>query len=201
MRKNKTNTIIQFCSINFHIIIVINFFYLISNLYTFYINYLQLPEYVWSEEYQKELFSRHFEAFDRLRREGFFIGEFIWNFADFRTAQSEYKKWTNLLLQYLFFLLNSLMLVLSWKLVRIVIKFRHFFSLFSFYLCKYVQILWSKRNIPVLTISKLILSHHVRIYRYYPRICLFRHKNHCFPKNFRFMIFFIYLLIFNCFLL
>ncbi|XP_077273342.1 beta-glucuronidase isoform X5 [Temnothorax americanus] len=48
----------------------------------------ELPEYVWSEEYQKELFSRHFEAFDRLRREGFFIGEFIWNFADFRTAQT-----------------------------------------------------------------------------------------------------------------
>ncbi|CAL1689343.1 unnamed protein product [Lasius platythorax] len=48
----------------------------------------ELPEYVWSEEYQKELFSKHFEAFDRLRHEGFFIGEFIWNFADFRTAQT-----------------------------------------------------------------------------------------------------------------
>ncbi|TGZ41800.1 Beta-glucuronidase [Temnothorax longispinosus] len=48
----------------------------------------ELPEYVWSEEYQKELFSRHFKAFDQLRREGFFIGEFIWNFADFRTAQT-----------------------------------------------------------------------------------------------------------------
>ncbi|KAH0956056.1 hypothetical protein HN011_010898 [Eciton burchellii] len=48
----------------------------------------ELPEYVWSEEYQKELFSKHFEAFDRLRQEGFFIGEFIWNFADFRTAQT-----------------------------------------------------------------------------------------------------------------
>ncbi|KAL6258720.1 hypothetical protein P5V15_010670 [Pogonomyrmex californicus] len=48
----------------------------------------ELPEYIWSEEYQKELFSKHFIAFDRLRREGFFIGEFIWNFADFRTAQT-----------------------------------------------------------------------------------------------------------------
>ncbi|XP_050457603.1 beta-glucuronidase isoform X1 [Cataglyphis hispanica] len=48
----------------------------------------ELPEYVWSEEYQKELLSKHFEAFDRLRHEGFFIGEFIWNFADFRTAQT-----------------------------------------------------------------------------------------------------------------
>ncbi|XP_053970515.1 beta-glucuronidase-like [Hylaeus volcanicus] len=48
----------------------------------------ELPEYVWSEEYQTEVFSKHFEAFDRLRNEGFFIGEFIWNFADFRTAQT-----------------------------------------------------------------------------------------------------------------
>ncbi|XP_029160975.1 beta-glucuronidase isoform X2 [Nylanderia fulva] len=48
----------------------------------------ELPEYVWSEEYQKELLSKHFEAFDRLRHQGYFIGEFIWNFADFRTAQT-----------------------------------------------------------------------------------------------------------------
>ncbi|XP_029668445.1 beta-glucuronidase isoform X1 [Formica exsecta] len=48
----------------------------------------ELPEYVWSEEYQKQLLSKHFEAFDRLRHEGFFVGEFIWNFADFRTAQT-----------------------------------------------------------------------------------------------------------------
>lgn len=48
----------------------------------------ELPEYVWSEEYQKELLSKHFSAFDQLRNEGFFIGEFIWNFADFRTAQT-----------------------------------------------------------------------------------------------------------------
>jgi hypothetical protein len=48
----------------------------------------QLPEFVWSEEYQVETMSRHFEAFDKLRAQGFFIGEFIWNFADFRTAQS-----------------------------------------------------------------------------------------------------------------
>ncbi|XP_046618699.1 beta-glucuronidase isoform X2 [Neodiprion virginianus] len=48
----------------------------------------ELPAYVWSEDYQTELMSRHFKAFDRLRKKGFFIGEFIWNFADFRTAQS-----------------------------------------------------------------------------------------------------------------
>ncbi|XP_017885419.1 beta-glucuronidase isoform X2 [Ceratina calcarata] len=48
----------------------------------------ELPEYVWSEEYQKEILSQHFKAFDQLRNKGFFIGEFIWNFADFRTAQT-----------------------------------------------------------------------------------------------------------------
>ncbi|XP_033215452.1 beta-glucuronidase isoform X1 [Belonocnema kinseyi] len=48
----------------------------------------ELPNYVWSEEYQAEVLSKHFEAFDRLRMRGYFIGEFIWNFADFRTAQT-----------------------------------------------------------------------------------------------------------------
>jgi hypothetical protein len=32
--------------------------------------------------------SKHFKAFDQLKAQGFFIGEFIWNFADFKTAQS-----------------------------------------------------------------------------------------------------------------
>ncbi|XP_033162075.1 beta-glucuronidase [Drosophila mauritiana] len=47
-----------------------------------------LPAFIWSEEYQVELFSRHFKAFDELRGRGWFIGEFVWNFADFRTAQT-----------------------------------------------------------------------------------------------------------------
>lgn len=47
----------------------------------------QLPSFVWSEEYQRDLFSRHFKAFDILRQYGWFIGEFIWNFADFKTNQ------------------------------------------------------------------------------------------------------------------
>jgi beta-glucuronidase len=50
----------------------------------------QSPEYTWSEEYQEKLLSKHFEAFDMLRNESFFIGEMIWNFADFNTAQSKY---------------------------------------------------------------------------------------------------------------
>lgn len=48
-----------------------------------------LPAFVWTEEFQTQLFSQHFEAFDRLRNEGFFIGEFVWNFADFKTVQSK----------------------------------------------------------------------------------------------------------------
>lgn len=47
---------------------------------------------MWSEEYQRDLFSRHFKAFDQLRRYGWFIGEFIWNFADFKTNQGKYRK-------------------------------------------------------------------------------------------------------------
>ncbi|KAJ8681401.1 hypothetical protein QAD02_017188 [Eretmocerus hayati] len=48
----------------------------------------ELPEYIWSEEYQVQIMSKHFKAFDELSARGFFIGEFIWNFADFRTAQT-----------------------------------------------------------------------------------------------------------------
>lgn len=48
-----------------------------------------LPAYVWSEEFQEQLFAKHFAAFDQLREKGFFIGEFVWNFADFKTAQSK----------------------------------------------------------------------------------------------------------------
>lgn len=48
-----------------------------------------LPAFIWTEEFQMELFSKHFEAFDKLRNEGFFIGEFVWNFADFQTKQGQ----------------------------------------------------------------------------------------------------------------
>ncbi|XP_028146418.1 beta-glucuronidase isoform X4 [Diabrotica virgifera virgifera] len=47
-----------------------------------------LPAYAWSEEYQAKLLSEHFKAFDQLRNKSWFIGEMIWNFADFNTAQS-----------------------------------------------------------------------------------------------------------------
>uniref|UniRef100_A0A1B6CIU9 Beta-glucuronidase n=1 Tax=Clastoptera arizonana TaxID=38151 RepID=A0A1B6CIU9_9HEMI len=46
------------------------------------------PDYIWSEEYQVSVLSEHFKAFDTLRQKDFFIGEMIWNFADFKTDQS-----------------------------------------------------------------------------------------------------------------
>ncbi|KAH8384742.1 hypothetical protein KR093_007346 [Drosophila rubida] len=46
------------------------------------------PSFVFSEEFQSEVYSQHFKAFDALRRKKWFIGEFVWNFADFKTAQS-----------------------------------------------------------------------------------------------------------------
>nr|XP_045617692.1 beta-glucuronidase-like isoform X2 [Procambarus clarkii] len=49
------------------------------------------PAFTWSEEYQAELMIQNFEAFDELRSKGFFIGEMIWNFADFATPQ-EYNR-------------------------------------------------------------------------------------------------------------
>jgi hypothetical protein len=43
---------------------------------------------MWSEEYQVEYLSQHFRAFDNLRKNSFWVGEMIWNFADFNTAES-----------------------------------------------------------------------------------------------------------------
>ncbi|XP_061509526.1 beta-glucuronidase isoform X4 [Anopheles gambiae] len=54
-----------------------------------------LPAYIWSEDYQTRVFSQHFKAFDALRKQNFFIGEFVWNFADFKTAQSKAKTRSN----------------------------------------------------------------------------------------------------------
>lgn len=44
---------------------------------------------MWSEEYQTGVMSAYFKAFDKLKAEGWFIGEMIWNFADFKTASGE----------------------------------------------------------------------------------------------------------------
>nr|CAD7459936.1 unnamed protein product [Timema tahoe] len=46
-----------------------------------------LPAFTWTEDFQVDLMTRHFKAFDILRKEDYFIGEMIWNFADFATRQ------------------------------------------------------------------------------------------------------------------
>lgn len=46
-----------------------------------------LPASMWSEDYQVLTLIEHFKAFDTLWLKGFFIGEMIWNFADFNTPQ------------------------------------------------------------------------------------------------------------------
>lgn len=48
------------------------------------------PAFVFSDEFQLKLLSKHFQAFDKLRSEEFFIGEFVYNYADFNTAQSKF---------------------------------------------------------------------------------------------------------------
>ncbi|XP_022257427.1 beta-glucuronidase-like isoform X2 [Limulus polyphemus] len=45
------------------------------------------PAFIFTEDYQTEYLMEHHKAFDFLRDKGFFIGELIWNFADFMTIQ------------------------------------------------------------------------------------------------------------------
>ncbi|RWS26409.1 Beta-glucuronidase-like protein [Leptotrombidium deliense] len=47
----------------------------------------QDPSFVFTEDYQNELIMNNHEAFDVLRTKNYFVGELIWNFADFMTAQ------------------------------------------------------------------------------------------------------------------
>ncbi|XP_054718490.1 beta-glucuronidase-like [Uloborus diversus] len=45
------------------------------------------PPFIFTEDYQTEVMMNHHKAFDILRKKGFFVGEHIWNFADFLTLQ------------------------------------------------------------------------------------------------------------------
>ncbi|CAN7996298.1 unnamed protein product [Ixodes hexagonus] len=45
------------------------------------------PAFVYSEDFQAQLLHYHHKAFDRLRSQGYFVGEHVWNFADFMTDQ------------------------------------------------------------------------------------------------------------------
>ena len=46
-----------------------------------------LPSVSFSEEFQADFMREYFRAFDDARAEGWFIGEMVWNFADFMTKQ------------------------------------------------------------------------------------------------------------------
>ena len=46
-----------------------------------------LPAAAWSEEFQGAFMAEYHRAFDEARAEGWFIGEMVWNFADFMTKQ------------------------------------------------------------------------------------------------------------------
>lgn len=49
---------------------------------------VQDPPMMFTEEYQKTVLQNYHDVFDKKRKE-FVIGELIWNFADFMTAQSK----------------------------------------------------------------------------------------------------------------
>ncbi|XP_071443671.1 beta-glucuronidase-like [Hetaerina americana] len=49
------------------------------------------PSSLWTEEYHATTLKRHFKAFDILRQKRFFIGEMIWNFADFATPAEYFR--------------------------------------------------------------------------------------------------------------
>ena len=46
-----------------------------------------LPSLSWTEEFQGEFMAEYWGAFDEVRAEGWFLGEMVWNFADFMTKQ------------------------------------------------------------------------------------------------------------------
>ena len=46
-----------------------------------------VPPIAFSEEFQSEYLAQYFGVFDSLRGAGVLVGEHVWNFADFMTAQ------------------------------------------------------------------------------------------------------------------
>lgn len=55
----------------------------------------EVPATIFTEEYQTEMMSHCFKAFDNATNQGGFIGEHIWNFADFMTKQEYTRAWGN----------------------------------------------------------------------------------------------------------
>lgn len=42
-----------------------------------------LPEFIWTEDYQAVFLEEFMKGFDTLRKNDWFLGEMVWNFADF----------------------------------------------------------------------------------------------------------------------
>ena len=60
-----------------------------------YVIEIKDPAFVWTEDYQVQLMTENFAAFDQLHQRGFLIGEMIWNFADFATRQGTAENYYN----------------------------------------------------------------------------------------------------------
>ncbi|CAN8020919.1 unnamed protein product [Ixodes persulcatus] len=53
------------------------------------------PAFVFTEDFQAQLLFHHHNAFDQLRSKGYFVGEHVWNFADFMTDQDARRAFGN----------------------------------------------------------------------------------------------------------
>ncbi|EEC07621.1 beta-glucuronidase, putative [Ixodes scapularis] len=53
------------------------------------------PAFVFTEDFQAQLLFHHHKAFDQLRSKGYFVGEHVWNFADFMTDQDPRRAFGN----------------------------------------------------------------------------------------------------------
>ncbi|CAN7996307.1 unnamed protein product, partial [Ixodes pacificus] len=53
------------------------------------------PAFVFTEDFQAQLLLHHHKAFDQLRIKGYFVGEHVWNFADFMTDQDARRAFGN----------------------------------------------------------------------------------------------------------
>jgi len=76
---------------------------------------------MFTEDYQVEAIKKYFPAFDQYKKL-FFIGEMIWNFADFATAQSNYFYALPIILSlsYIFYYFHSWDMVLDQRFYNVL---------------------------------------------------------------------------------
>ena len=75
------------------IMLLLNINYLGNNvkfrkLAPVFVSKLQLPTFVFTEDYQVDFLKQYHSIFDIFKKE-FLVGEMVWNFADFMTDQSK----------------------------------------------------------------------------------------------------------------